>query len=807
MSEDLLTTLRTSLGGAYLVERELGGGGMSRVFKATETSLGRSVVIKVVAPDLIASLSAERFTREVKVAARLQQANIVPLLNAGDAGGVAYYTMPFVEGHSLRARLQGGQLTMSEALNVLRDVARALAYAHAQGVVHRDIKPENVLLSGGTAMVTDFGIAKALTESRPRDGSPPLATGGSTLTSAGSSLGTPAYMAPEQAVGADVDLRADLYAWAVMAYELLTGAHPYAGRTTPQQLIAAHIAEVPAPIAAKNPHIAAPVASIVMRCLEKEPGRRPTSAGDVLTAIDTVETPSRENRAPAVARRPYRTVGILAVVAVIVATAGWLGSRRGGGPTTAAAAGARTLAVIPFESPGGDTANSYFAEGVADEVTTALTRTPGLRLAGRASAARFRGRGASAPEIGEALKVSSVLSGTVRRAGDRVRVTAELTSASDGHVVWQETYERRVEDVFGVQDEIAVAIASALQVQLTAGAGGSVASTGTNNFQAYDFYLRGLQLYRSRRGPELQEAERVLRQAVTRDPGFARAYATLASTLLVQPYYLDIRMGAVLPAAREAAEKAIGLAPDLPEALAAMGHVNTEAFEWKEAEQRLERAVALAPDNSEIGFRLGFMYITSGRSSRAIASLQHVRDVDPFYSMPAIYLAWALALEGRSAEAIAEAKRALALDPSNEALNNVYANSLLAAGAVGEAVTHAQRVVQTTTNPRRLGFYAGVIGLGSGDVSGIDRRLSKLPPDTWGLNAAKAYLALARKDTSAALDYMEKAAAGDGDLLLAQASNSSLFEPVRRSPRFARVMTRFNLEAGPNNGAPLARPK
>ena len=225
----------------YRIERELGGGGMSRVWVATETALDRQVVVKVIAAELTEGLSAERFTREVRLAARLQHANIVPVLNAGTADGLPYYTMPYVRGQSLRARMAGGDpLTVAERVSLLRDVARALAYAHSEGIVHRDIKPENVLLSHGAAMVTDFGIAKALTASRASDG-----IASATLTQAGGALGTPAYMAPEQAVGETVDHRADLYAWGVMAYELLSGVHPFARHTTPQQLIAAHLTEAP----------------------------------------------------------------------------------------------------------------------------------------------------------------------------------------------------------------------------------------------------------------------------------------------------------------------------------------------------------------------------------------------------------------------------------------------------------------------------------------------------------------------------------------------------------------------------------
>ena len=245
------------LSGSYTVERELGGGGMSRVFVAEETALGRKVVVKVMSPELAEGLSAERFVREIKVAARLQQANIVPVLRAGELDGLPYYTMPFVTGESLRVRMTSGTLKPGDAIGILRDVARALVYAHAEGVVHRDIKPENVLLSAGTAVVTDFGIAKAISDSR-RDGN-----AGVTLTSVGTSLGTPAYMAPEQAAAdPQIDHRADIYSVGVVAYEMLAGAPPFAG--TPQAVLMAQIANTPAPLLQVKPDVPPAIAQIVM---------------------------------------------------------------------------------------------------------------------------------------------------------------------------------------------------------------------------------------------------------------------------------------------------------------------------------------------------------------------------------------------------------------------------------------------------------------------------------------------------------------------------------------------------------------
>ncbi|MEO6878570.1 MAG: protein kinase [Gemmatimonadaceae bacterium] len=292
---DLRHQLQQTLGTTYTLERELGGGGMSRVFVAEETRLGRKVVVKVLTPELTAGISAERFEREIRLAASLQQANIVPLLSAGETDGLPYYTMPYVEGESLRVRLRdSGAMPLAEAVNVLRDVARALAYAHDHGIVHRDIKPDNVLLSGGAAVVTDFGIAKALSAARTQ-------AEGETLTQLGTAIGAPAYIAPEQAAGdPDVDHRADIYSFGCMAYELLTGRAPFADRS-PQRMMAAHMAEAPRPITELRPELPEPLARMVMRCLEKDASARPQAATELVAALDASATSGSSHTAmPAV---------------------------------------------------------------------------------------------------------------------------------------------------------------------------------------------------------------------------------------------------------------------------------------------------------------------------------------------------------------------------------------------------------------------------------------------------------------------------------------------------------------------------
>ncbi|MEO5903507.1 MAG: serine/threonine-protein kinase, partial [Gemmatimonadaceae bacterium] len=501
--------MQTTLGDAYSIERELGGGGMSRVFLATETSLVRKVVVKVLSGDALAGLSGERFAREVRLAASLQHPNIVPLLTAGLAAGIPYYTMPYVRGESLGARMKQVQsFPRREAISILRDVARALQYAHAEGIIHRDIKPDNVLLSGDAAVVTDFGIAKAISvaqTSQPDQADQPAAQSGWTLTKAGFSVGTPAYMAPEQAAADAIDHRADLYSWGLVAYELLAGSHPFAGKTTAVQLMAAQISETPPPLGEKVPDLPASLANIVMRCLNKLPDDRPASATEVLESIDGPSSESMPVATPVPAPPKVNRTAIVGtaafIVAALLAIAAYTYSTRSA--QTDVSAAKSSVAVLPFADDRPDSANAYFGEGIADELMTALGKVPGLRVASRTSAiAVGRRHDLDVREIGRQLGVSAVVEGTVRRSGDQLRVTAQLTNATDGLTLWSDTYERKNANVFAVQDDITQAIVAALRPEL-AGRGRTdeqrkKTGPGTSDPEAYDLYLRGLYLVERR---------------------------------------------------------------------------------------------------------------------------------------------------------------------------------------------------------------------------------------------------------------------------------------------------------------------
>jgi TolB-like protein len=481
---DLRAYLQASLGAGYTLERELGGGGMSRVFVARDHALGRRVVVKVLPPELAAALSVERFKREIMLSAALQHPNIVPVLSTGNADRAPYFIMPFVEGESLRVRLGRGPLSVREAVSVMKDVARALTYAHSRGVIHRDIKPDNIIISGATATVSDFGVAKAVAASRagPSRGDPQVRTpGGSTITHAGVSLGTPMYMAPEQAAAdPNTDHRADIYALGIVAYEMLVGAPPFHGRS-PQALLAAQLTELPRPISQRRYGVPAALEQLIMQCLEKNPADRPRNASDMLRALDDPEllsgAPAIAPQAAATRRR--RSVGrwlSIAVVVLAVALAGAYAIGAFDTRTTSSAAAVlapASIAVLPIADATAAGSGRELADGLTESLTNAMGRVPGLRVASRTAAAGAQRLAGGPADIGRALGVAKLVEGTLQRQGDAFRVTVRLLDARDGFTEWSQTYDRPVARGFAAQDEIAndVAAAVAWRMALPAPAG------------------------------------------------------------------------------------------------------------------------------------------------------------------------------------------------------------------------------------------------------------------------------------------------------------------------------------------------
>ncbi|HEV7990710.1 MAG TPA: protein kinase [Gemmatimonadaceae bacterium] len=759
-----IESVQQALAPAYRVERLLGSGGAATVYLALDTKHDRRVAIKLLRGELAGTDDAIRFVREIHVAARLTHPHIVPLLDSGSIGATPYYVMPFVEGESLRGRLAREQrIPLHEAVALTREVADALDYAHAAGIVHRDIKPENILLLSGHAVVADFGIARALKR----------AISDSAATSRGFILGTPAYMSPEQAAGNDeIDGRSDVYSLAMVLYEMLCGTVPFSARST-HALIAQRFTEDAPRVASRWPDVPAHVDSAVAAALSFEPDDRPSSAGLFAQMLWTADAGGPVSRAT-VAGRAYSP------------------KRRSAATTDG---DLPSVAVLPFANLSADPLDDFLSDGITEEIMTTLSRMRTIRVAARTSSFAFKGRHVDVREIAEQLGVTTVLDGSVRRSGARVRVSAQLVDARNGFQLWSDRMDRAYEDAFEIQDDIARAIAEALSSTLL-----QSSTTGTRDHVAgavYELYLRGRFSLNKRTEPDLHAAAQFFEAATIQDPEFALAFAGLADALLMLGVYGAQPAEAVMTRARAAAEQALAIHPALGEAHATLGSVRAlYDWDWAGAEDSFNRAKALNPRYPTAWQWSALnLLLPRGRPDEARAAIDRARSLDPLSMVMAASVGAVYHLSGDMAGAIRALRRGMEID----------ANFVMSHYFLGGALRDAGDLIAAEAELRAaIGKSGGTPEM----IAGLAQTLARsgMTEDARTLLAQLGATAETRH-VSPCLAAQVRAALGDIDIaiealeLAAEARDPEMvyigvrpaYAPLRKDPRFVALREKIGV--------------
>jgi eukaryotic-like serine/threonine-protein kinase len=734
--------LASALQNRYRLDRELGHGGMATVYLAHDLKHNRDVALKVLRPELAAVLGRDRFFAEIRLTARLDHPHILTLIDSGESDGFLWYVVPFIRGESLRQKLQRErQLDVNEALAITRQVAGALDYAHRHDVIHRDIKPENILLHEGEAMLADFGIALAIREAA-----------GERLTESGLSLGTPQYMSPEQATATrQLDGRSDVYSLGAVLYEMLAGEPPFTGATG-LAVIARLMTTAATPLTVLRPAIPQRVSQAVARALGRAPADRFATAAEFAAALSA---------AP------------------------------GAQPTPA------SVAVLPFQSRSADPDQEFFADGITEDVIAQLSKIRSLKVISWSSVTPFRQRQQSPQEIGATLHVATLLEGSVRRAGDRVRIVAQLIDAEEGHHLWAETYDRQLTDVFAIQTDVALQIAAALKAELSPDERTRIRQEPTRDIRAYQLYLRGRQCYGRFTEESLREGIEYFRQAIAADPGYAMAYVGIAVA------YAEISAGGAggtfrpdLAAreSRDAVTKALALDSTLGEAHSVLATLKfIHDFDWAGAEAGFKLALELSPGAADVYGHYGWLCSALGRHDEALALEARAQELDPL--MHRSDFANELLRSGRYEDALQAALRCVELDPQYSRGRATLGWAYLKNGMTERGLAELEQpVALSADNALFLAQLGEAYGLASqtGKAREVLQRLKEMAGGKYVSPYHMAYVYVGLGEHELALDMLERAIEDHAGNVYG-VKGSFLFTPLHSHPRFRALLGRMNL--------------
>jgi len=781
---DAIGRLRGALAGAYRLEQEVGAGAMAVVVRARDLRHQRLVAIKILRPELTAAMGAERFLREIEIAAGLVHPHILPLHDSGEAAGVLYYVMPYVEGESLRQRLaRERRLPLADAVRITREVAAALGYAHARGFVHRDIKPENILLAGyplgksgvpqgWNAVIADFGIARAIGTA-----------GGERVVTTGLS-GTPAYMSPEQALGSGpVDQRTDVYALGCVLYEMLAGQPPYAGSSL-EAVVARRLQEPPRRLTDLREDASPAMEAAVNTALARNPAERFATAAQLAEALEG---------AAAVAPPPYRRWSVAAAIALVMAGATWVATRPS--PPAPWPERVQTVAVLPVRTSG-DSSESYLADGISAGLTGGLVRIDGLAVRPRAEVLAEAGKGGTPVEVGRRMGADWVVDGALRRAGSRSRLVVELIHVGRGIALWSRDYESPAADLLALRQSATTEVARVIGVPLSATVHAALARRETADLAARDYYLRGSAALNAPSTEAAVMAADLFSQAVARDSTYADAWAGLAAA-----YQQLSQVGGASPMEtlvlwRRAIDRAIALDSLNGDAYAQRAQIH-EVYEWDfpAADADFRRAVALRPGSAETFMSYAQFLNVGGLDDSALAVMQRAVALSPDVSFRVANLVPRLRMVGRREEAAVEARRALALDSTLWVAHLMLAQLADDAGNLPQAAKEAELAFQLTGDlPFVLGTLARYWGLSgrAQQAKQVRSRLTSLQTSQHVERVFDAEALIGVGDPQGALDALEASARDrEPDLLWKLAYGH--FSRLRAEPRYQALLRRVGV--------------
>ena len=745
MPERAPSPLAAALADRYTVERELGRGGMATVYLAEEKKHGRKVAIKVLRPEITASVGTDRFLREIGIAARLSHPHIVPLIDSGEAGGFLYYVQPHVPGGSLRDRLEETrQLPLKDALRIAQEIGAGLDFAHRKGFVHRDVKPENILFADGHAVLADFGVARAVSDADTQ------------VTEAGLAVGTPEYMSPEQASGeSELGPASDVYSFACVVYEMLGGEPPFRG-SGPRAVMAKQVTASPRPLRGLRPEVPGATERAVVRALEKDPNQRFTSAAEFVTALTAPD-------GPGAARTPATT---------------------------------RSIAVLPFVNASPDPENEYLSDGITDELIDALAKIAGLRLASRTSVFALKGKSLDVRAVGALLGTSVVLEGTVRKAGDRLRITAQLTSTDDGRLLWSQRYDRKLVDVFEIQDEIAETIVNTLRATMFADLSEHVPRRYTENIQAYGLYLKGRYAWNKRTQEGVAEAIGYFEQAIAEDPTYAPAYAGLADSYALDVDYRSIPVDEAYRRAKEYARKALELDETVPSAHASLAwSLFVYDWDWEGADREFRRAIELNPRYASAHQWYAFLLASRGDHDAALLEGHTAIELDPASVSARRGLGWLAFYARRFDLALDHLARAVEMNPMAVESYRILATTLGMQRQWGEA----ERMLRDALVLPGAGAYTtatlGWVLARSGKRSEAEqllRELETVARESYVSPVAFAILHVGLDNVDRALDWAERAY-DEKRGWLAYLSVNPMLDSLRKESRFKSLLEKMRL--------------